>query len=393
MSGKFPIRNPQSAIRNPIRILQAVGAMNRAGVETWLMHVLRNVDRDRVSIDFLVHTEEAGAYEDEILSLGSKVIRCRGAANPLAFRRNFDRAIREHGPYDIIHSHVHHFSGLLLRLAEGAGIPARIVQSHCDTTFRQSDAGLLRRAYLGASRRWINRYATLGLAVSRDSARDLFGPEWESDPRWRIFRLGFDFSPFRADVNREAVRAELGIPPNAFVVGHIGRFEEQKNHGFLMQVANELIRLEPRAYVLLVGDGRLRPMVERSLLEMGIADRVLLLGSRPDVPRLMLGAMDVLTLPSLFEGLPVVLIEAQAAGLPCVISDVIPDEGDVVGSLIQRLPLSRVASDWTQALLSAGRSAKPVKQPEALRLMEKSPFDIKASLAELEGIYEGVMHG
>jgi len=377
--------------------------MNRAGVETWLMHVLRNMDRKRIAMDFLVHTEQPGAYENEICSLGSKVIRCLNAQNPLAYRRNFERVIREHGPYDIIHSHVHHFSGFLLKLSQGAGIPARIVQSHCDTAYRLSAAGSLRRAYLGISRRWISRYATLGLAVSRDSASDLFGPRWETDDRWRIFRLGFDLTPFRQTTDREAVRAELGIPVDAFVVGHIGRFGEQKNHAFLTQIAYELIRLEPRSYVLLIGEGHLRPMVERRLAELGIAptdrgartggtDKVLLLGSRPDVPRLMLGAMDALALPSLFEGLPVVLIEAQAAGLPSVISDVVTDEGDIVKPLIRRLPLSRSASDWAQALLDAGRR-RPVDQSRALELMEQSPFDIGVSLAELMRIYEEVNHG
>ena len=366
--------------------------MNRAGVETWLMHVLRNMDRKRIAMDFLVHTEQPGAYENEICSLGSKVIRCLNAQNPLAYRRNFERVIREHGPYDIIHSHVHHFSGFLLKLSQAAGIPARIVQSHCDTAYRLSAAGSLRRAYLGISRRWISRYATLGLAVSRDSARDLFGPRWETDDRWRIFRLGFDLTPFRQTTDREGVRAELGIPVDAFVVGHIGRFNEQKNHAFLVQIAYELIRLEPRACVLLIGEGHLRPMVERRLAELRISDRVLLLGSRPDVPRLMLGAMDVFALPSLFEGLPVVLIEAQAAGLPSVISDVVTDEGDIVKPLIRRLPLSRSASDWAQALLDAGRR-RPVDQSRALELMEQSPFDIGVSLAELMRIYEEVNHG
>ena len=377
----------------PIRVLQAVGGMNRAGVETWLMHVLRNMDRKRVGMDFLVFTDQPGAYEDEIRSLGSKVIRCVDVGNPLTFRRSLHNVISEHGPYDIIHSHVHHYSGFLLRLANGAGIPGRIVQSHCDTAFRQTKAGLPRRAYLSLSRRWITRYATLGLAVSRDSAKDLFGPRWESDPRWRIFRLGFDFSPFLAETDRAAVRAELGIHENAFVVGHIGRFDEQKNHAFLLQIASELIRCEPSAYVVLVGEGHLRPMVERRLAEMGIADRVLLLGSRPDAPRLMLGAMDVFVLPSLFEGLPIVLIEAQAAGLPCIVSDVVTDEGDVVPSLIRRLPLSLPASDWAEILLQAGQSRRKVDQREALKLMEQSPFDIKASQAELEGIYEEVRHG
>lgn len=377
-----------------LHILQVVGGMNRAGVETWLMHVLRNIDRDRYVMDFLVHSEAVGAYEDEIRSLGGGIVRCTDTSNPLAYLHNFRRVIREHGPYDIVHSHIHHYSGFVMKLAYEAGIPVRIVHSHCDTAVTQSGAGLLRNMYLKTARRWINRYATLGLAVSCDSARDLFGPQWESDPRWRIFRLGFDLSPFHSDVGAAATRAELGVPPSAFVVGHVGRFDEQKNHAFMVDIASELIRRQPDTYLLLVGEGQLRTTIERKLSEAGISGHVLLLGSRPDVPRLMRGAMDVFLFPSLFEGLPVVLIEAQAAGLPCVVSDVITDEGDVVSPLIRKLPLSQSPSDWAEAVLRAGcDSTATISQQQALRLMEQSPFDIRVSLAELEKVYREACYG
>src|SRR5208337_3468794 len=132
----------------PIRILQVVGGMERAGVETWLMHVLRQIDRDRFRMDFLVHTDHPCAYDEEIHSLGSKIIPCLRPSRPWTYARNFTRILREHGPYDVVHSHVHHFSGYVVRLAHRAGIPLRISHSHNDTTNLEARSGMIRHAYL-----------------------------------------------------------------------------------------------------------------------------------------------------------------------------------------------------------------------------------------------------
>jgi len=313
-----------------LSVLHVVGGMNRGGVETWLMHVLRHIDRERFQMDFLVHTTQECAYDEEIRALGAKIIPCLHPRRPWIYARNFKRILREDGAYDVVHSHVHHYSGHVLRLAHQAGVPVRIAHSHNDTSALQAKARLLRRSYLALMKRWIARHATVGLAASRRAVADLFGRDWESDPRWRILYYGVDFTPFHADVDPAAVRAELGIPMDAFVVGHVGRFAEQKNHALLVDIATEATKWEPRTPVLLVGDGPLRPDIERQVAQAGLAERVIFAGIRPDVPRIMLGAMDLFLFPSLFEGLPLALVEAQAAGLPCVFSDVVSEEADVV---------------------------------------------------------------
>src|SRR6266852_3082574 len=145
---------------SPTRILHVLGAMNRAGAETWLMHVLRNIDRDRFRMDFMVHTERRGDYDDEIELLGSRVLVCAPPSNPVAYARAFLRILREHGPYDAVHSHVHHFSGLVLRLARSAGVRTRIAHSHSDTTKLDAQSSLSRRLYLWSGRRWIRRHAS-----------------------------------------------------------------------------------------------------------------------------------------------------------------------------------------------------------------------------------------
>ena len=316
----------------PIRILHVVGGMDRGGIETWLMHVLRHIDRDRYRMDFVVHTARPCAYNDEIRALGCDVIPCPEPARPWSYAGRFKRILRERGPYAVVHSHVHFHSGFVLRYAAQAGVPACIAHSHIDEFRLRASAGPVRRAYLALTQRWIASRATAGLAASRKQAADLFGPRWEADSRWRVLHYGIDTRPFHERVDPGAVRAELGIPPGAFVVGHVGRFARQKHDAFLLAVAARLAACEPNLHLLLVGTGPLRLAIEEAAARLGLTDRVIFAGPRADVPRLMRGAMDVFLFPSLFEGLGLVLIEAQAAGVPCVVSDVVPGEADVVAA-------------------------------------------------------------
>lgn len=371
--------------RGPTRILHLLEAMGPGGIETWLMHVLRRIDRERFHMDFVVQTTKKAAYDDEIQEFGSRIFRCSHRRRPVNHDRDFRRILRDQGPYDIIHGHLHYYNGYALRRARQAGIPVRIAHSHNDSPL--FERGITpRKMYASLMGRWISRDATVGLACSREAARALFGPAWEADPRLRILYYGIDLEPFRDVVDPATARAELGIPADAFVVGHVGRFFKQKNHEFLVDIASEVIKREPKACLLMVGGyGSLRSSIERRVAQAGIKDRAIFAGVRKDVPRLMLGAMDAFVLPSFYEGLPLVGIEAQSAGLPFVLSDVISKEMDVVHPLIHRLSLSQPASVWAETILAA-RNAKPVQQ-DAFRLMEESHFNIDSSVRELERVY------
>ncbi len=366
----------------PVRILQVIGQMHRGGAETWLMHVLRRLDRQRFHWDFLVHTDQPCAYDDEIRALGSRLLRCLHPQRPWLYARNFRQVLREHESYDVVHSHVHDFSGTVLRLARRAGIPVRIAHSHNDTRAVDRQAGWARRLYVALMRRWIARHATIRLACSQEAGVALFGPT-DVTP-WQTLYCGVDLEPFRQAVDRAAVRAELGLPADAFVLGHVGRFMEQKNHTFLLRIAAEASRREARTHLLLVGEGPLRPLIERQAAEQGLSGRVDFAGQRPDVPRLMRGAMDVFVLPSLHEGLPLVGMEVQAAGLPLVMTDTITPEVDRVPGMVHRLPLAQPPSAWAEAILAARRSVGP---EQALALVEQSPFNIQQGVKELERLY------
>lgn len=370
-----------------VRVLQVFGRMVCAGAETWMLHVVRNIDRARFQIDFLVHSDHPGELDDTFRQLGSRIIPCGAAQRPWVYARGLLDVLRRHGPYDAIHSHVHHYSGFVLALASLAGVPVRIAHSHLDTRAVDASAGPARRAYVAGMRTLIRLFATDGLAASDDAGAALFGAGWGRDARWRILYCALDMSPFGERPAPDEVRRDLGLSRDDFVIGHVGRLDVQKNHAFLLRAAAEVFRREPRAKLLLVGEGPLRLALERQACALGIADRVRFAGVRRDIPRLMLGAMDVFAFPSLFEGLGLAGIEAQAAGLPVVISDQVPRAIAVARELVTFVPLGAGETAWAEALLAA-RGAHH-DRGRALAQVLKSPFALPAGLPELARCYGG----
>jgi glycosyltransferase involved in cell wall biosynthesis len=361
--------------------------MNRGGVETWLMHVLRHIDRARFQMDFLVHTTQPCAYDEEIRALGARILPCPTPSRPWRYARNFKAILAEHGPYDVVHSHVHHYSGYVLRLAHQAGVPVRIAHSHSDTTALHASANPLRRAYLSYMKRLIRLHAELGLAASEQAARALFGSGWRNDPRWNVFHCGIDLDPFKIMHDRKSVREELGIPEDAFVVGHVGRFIQVKNHDFLLQIARVLANRDARIHLLLVGDGPLRMAVEQAAAQLDLTERIVFTGVRDDVPRL-LTAMDVFVMPSLYEGLPLVGIEVQAAGLPYVVSDTVTAEIGIIPQLVSHVSLTLSPDPWADVILATYQRALTVSKAAAWAIVKQSTFDIHCNTKRLEDIYK-----
>ena len=349
------------------RVLAVVGGLNRGGAETWMIQVLRGMKDAGIQLDFLVHQDGPFHYQAEAEALGSRVIVCRGVRFPPLYALNLLKILRRYGPYQVIHSHNHHFSGITLLVAAIAGVPVRVVQSHLDTRQVDAEAGTCRRIYTGVMKRLIWRCATVGTAVSRRAADALFPPDWREHEKWQVMLLGVDPEPFEKPVDGKALRRELGIPAGVAVVGHVGRFETQKNHTFLLRVAAEYLKRDPETIFLLVGDGPLRKHIEDEARELGIAGRICFAGVRQDVPALMRGVMDVFVFPSLFEGLPLVLLESQAAGLPCLLSDNIADESDLVPLLIHRESLASSAECWAirvQGLMEMRAATRSPGHPE-----------------------------
>jgi glycosyltransferase involved in cell wall biosynthesis len=366
-----------------VRILHVLGKLDRGGAETWLVQTLRHLDRSKYQFDFLVHADGPGAYDEEVKAMGARIIPCLSPSNPAKFARNFLHVLREYGPYDCVHSHVHHYSGYVLTLAKLAGVKTRICHSHCDTRVAERQRGAARMAYRVAMTELLKKSSTAGLAVSERAARSLFGEDWSKDPRWRVSHIGIDLAPFADAVDREAVRRELGIAHDVFVVGHVGRFVPVKNHVFLMDVAARVCAIEPNALFVFAGDGPLRISMEEKAAALGISERSRFLGIRRDVPRLMKGLFDVFLFPSLSEGFPVALMEAQASGLYCVAADNISTEADIFPDLVKRLPLSEGPDEWARAILQRKGAVNNSRSLEAMQ-----NFSIDAAVNRLCGVYD-----
>ncbi|HEY9826310.1 MAG TPA: glycosyltransferase [Stenomitos sp.] len=375
---------------SPIRVLHVVGILQQGGIETWLMHVLHHFNRDRMQIDFLVQTDHPGAYDEIVRKFGCNIYVCPiRRSQPWRYARRFQQILRDQGPYHIIHSHVHLFSGFTLRLAKRGQIPVRIAHSHNDTSVLGGTMSWPRKLYSELMRHWIQRHATLGLAASREAARDLFGSNWSRDLRWRVLYYGIDLEPFREVPLDPKVRAEFGIPPHAFVLGHIGRFEHQKNHPFLLKIAAEVMARQADTYLLMIGDGPLRKDIEAEVARTPYKSKMIFAGLRRDIAQLMLHGMDVFLLPSFYEGLPVVGIEAQAAGLPIVLSQNITPELDAIASLIHRVPLEQAPSIWADVILNIRNQHQSNTSPlRGTSDLSSSPFNIQHSVRQLELVYE-----
>lgn len=367
------------------RILQVVYQMDRGGSETWLMHVLRHIDRSRFQFDFLVHTMAECAYDEEICRLGCRLFRAPHPSRMWRYGRYVRAILKNAGPYAAVHCHTRLFDGHVLQLAAREDVPIRIIHSH--TGGLEEPRGLLRIAYAKLNRCRTDRYLTTGIACSREAGLAVLGSRWGSDPRWRVLPCSLDFTAYKESFDRHEVRSELRIPEGARVVGHVGRFVQVKNHPFLLKVFGMLCEHDPRMHLLLIGDGVDGPQIRQQAAEAGLLDRITFAGTRNDVPRLLLAAIDVFLFPSLFEGLPLTLLEAQASGLSCVCSDVISREADLVPALIRRMSLSEPPVNWARAVREALESEPATSQVDALAAVQASRFNLQNAIQQLEDLY------
>jgi glycosyltransferase involved in cell wall biosynthesis len=370
-----------------IRVLHLTSVFNRGGVETYLREVLTHLPREHVEFYFTHTRGIKGEMDDEYLESGARFIQVPERRNFLEYLRAFNGAIRENN-IDIVHVHHPELQGYFLCAVRLMGAKARFVHVH-NTYWDTTERGLRGAFYKTIGRRITLNGATCGIACSAMAAVYAFGKDWRCDRRFKVIHYGITLERFEEEHDRDQVRRELGIPADAMVVGHIGSFTAQKNHVKLLEIAEALFAGNKRACLLLVGDGELRPEVEELAREKGIAGRVVFAGVRDDVPRL-LTAFDVFLLPSLFEGLPIALIEAQAAGVPCVVSRVITEEAGIVKDCYAVLGLDDSAPKWAGACerLAAKRDWKSSR---GLEIVSKSDFNIEVSTNKLIREYESAL--
>lgn len=326
-----------------------ISCMNTGGAETFLMKMYRTMDETKYQMDFCVNVQEKGYYDDEIHLLGGKIFRIPSKSeNVKEFKKQLTAIIQKE-KYEYVFRITSNGAGFMdLKIAKKAG--ARVCAARSSNS---SDGSGIKSKIAHRLGRWLYRkYVDVKIAPSDLAAEYTFGKPAVQKGEVALLHNGVDLNVFRFDeVGRENIRKEFGISQDQTVVGHIGRFSEQKNHKFLLDIFYQMYTQDNNAVLLLVGCGELENEVRKKIKELGLENNVIFAGVRSDVPQL-LSAMDVFVFPSFYEGMPNTVIEAQATGLPCVIADTITKEADITG-LVQYLPLSNSAEEWAQVAIRA----------------------------------------
>lgn len=363
-----------------IRILQVTDNMNRGGQETFIMNVYRNIDRSKVQFDFLISEKKKCDYEDEIAALGGKVYRTiTKKSGVLRFVKTTNKILKEiRIQYKIAHIHTSsQLNAIAWLFTDIRKIPTRIVHSH--NSMNDDDVkGNIRRFFSLI----ISKLFTFRFACSEVAGAWLFGNHKMKRKSVRIIRNGVDAGRFAYNEgSRQKIRQELNITDN-FVIGHIGRFNKQKNHAFLIDIFHELYKLDSESRLILVGGGELEGDIRQKVRMLGLEDAVLLLGLRTDINDIM-SSIDVFLLPSLYEGLPVVGIEAQASGVRSVISDTITGELDITG-LIDFVSLDDPPKHWAERILEYKEGYERKNMHAAV---SGAGYDMVITAKEIEAFY------
>lgn len=356
----------------PIRVLQVVTYMGRGGLETMLMNYYRNIDRNKVQFDFLTHRDERWDYDDEIESLGGKIYHLP-KLNPFikSYLNALDKFFKEHKEYQIVHCHQDCLSGVVLKVAKKNGVRFTIAHAHSASQDKN-----LKYFIKVLAKKNIKKYSDKMFACGEEAGKWMF----ETD-NFEVLNNAIDTDLYTYNKEKaDKVKKEFSIE-NKFVVGHVGRFNYPKNHKFIIDVFNEVQKVKEDSVLMLVGDGDLRHEIEQKVQDLGLSEKVIFTGVRSDVNDLIQG-MDVFLFPSLYEGLGIVLIEAQAAGLKCIISDNIPKDG-VLTDDVTCIGLDQSPAVWANEILKH----QEYKRANNKEIIKKANYDIKNNAKKLEQFY------
>lgn len=393
-------------MQKPIRVLHVLGGVGLGGAESRIMDLYRQMDREEIQFDFLVHSpavkrgfcvlqpdgcclSQTGEndecvrkpqfYDKEILSMGGHiyVLPKFKAYNYGSYRKAVREFFKQHHEFQVVQGHMTSTASIYLPAAKRSGIP--ITAAHArNAGVVKGPKGIATRFF----RSGLADKADVLFACSKLAGEDVFGKKAVEEGRVKIIHNAIDVKRFTYDGEmRNAVRTELGIA-DALVLGHVGRFDYQKNHPYLLEVFAAVRRQRPESVLLLLGDGGARPAMEERCRELGIADRVRFLGNRKDTERYY-QAMDVFLLPSFFEGLPGVLVEAQAAGLACIVSDTVTREAQAT-DLVNWLSIDEPPERWAQEILKRAAYVRRDTTGELTR----AGFDVRTQAGGYRAFYQ-----
>lgn len=367
-----------SRMEEPIRILHVLGGLSLGGAESRIMDLYRSTDRQKMQFDFLVHSSEKEHFDEEIEALGGRIYRVPRfkVYNWFFYKRALKRFFAQHHEFRAVHGHMTSTAAIYLPIAKKAGVP--IVIGHARSA---GVSGGLKGLLTKWLRRPLKHRADYCLACSKEAGEAVYGKKWMDAGRVEVIPNAIDADKYGYDENvRNEMRRELGLS-DKLVIGHVGSFREAKNHVFLIQIFAEIYKKRKDAVLLLLGDGALRETIEKQVSEAGLTQAVRFLGNQAKVSPYY-QAMDYLVFPSLYEGLPGTVIEAQAAGLRILVSDAVTKEAGVT-ELAEFFSLHKTASEWAAHVVeNCGYERK-----NRLSDIQKAGFDINAQAARYEEIY------
>ena len=353
-----------------LRILCIVASMDTGGAETFLMKVFRNIDKTQIEMDFCVGTTRKGYYDDEILANGGKIFYVTMKSKNFAvFCKDLISLLRNKHYDCVIRTGASSLTAIELWIAKICGVPCRILRSSNAGTLKDKGIhGIIHKIL----RVPLTSAATIKIAPSRLAGEYTFGKRIAKRDLI-ILKNGLPTENYIFSAEyRQQIREEFGIN-DKIVIGHVGRFNQQKNHDYLIDVFNQFSKIKPNAVLMLVGTGELQTQVKEKALELNILDKIIFTGVRSDVPRLLM-AMDVLVFPSFYEGMPNVVIESQCTGLPCVISDSITNEVKVT-DLVTMESIHDEPLKWNDSILQSLK--KKIDRVKYAEIMRRNGYEIK----------------
>lgn len=354
------------------------------GIMTVLMNYYSHIDRNSIQFDFLFFEHREITFEDRIKSLGGKVYKLPDIRNVIEFRRGYNQFCKNvYGQYDIAHIHDCFMISFLIDIKKKANVNALVVHSH-NPRLSDNLVGEIRNRILSLPNYFIPDYY---MACSKQSGEYAFGKRFKNG---MVLNNAIDLPQYQFDERkREYTRKELEFD-GKIVIGNIAGFRKQKNHRFLLEVFKEILAIEPNSELVLVGEGHLKNDIVKLSEDLGLRDKTVFMGTRDDIPELLC-AFDIMLLPSLYEGFGIVLIEAQAAGLPCVYSDMIPKETNIVKERNTILSLGFSAKIWADAVFEAIKIDRHIDQDSINMKIGKKGFDISREAEKLRLKYEELL--
>ena len=358
----------------PIRIAQIVGKWVGGGVEAVIMNYYKNIDHNKIQFDFICDSDSINIPYEEIESLGGRVILVPPYEKVIKYHKQLKKVLKENN-YQIVHSHINTLSIFSLFAAYMAKVPIRIAHSHSTTSKKEKKKNILKQVF----RPFSKLFATHYFACTNHAGKWMFGNKKDI----YILNNAIDLDKYKYDIDvRNKIRKELNISDDTLVIGHIGRFVEQKNHKFLIDIFNEIHKKNNNSILLLIGQGPLQDEIKDKVNELGISDSVLFLGQLNNANEYY-QVFDAFILPSLYEGLGMVLIEAECSGLYCLASTEVPIDAKVTDNL-KFISLNDSAEVWSNTLLNDIKNYKRISSEDIVR---NSGYDIKIESKKLEDKY------